>query len=273
MNSIKKAGVIGFPVAHSLSPRLHNYWLKKYNIKGEYKAYPVESENLGKFIGKLRIDKDFAGVNLTIPHKQAVIEFLDEVDDISRKIGAVNTVISENGKLIGINTDAYGFANNIGLEFPDNKKAVIIGAGGAAKAVLYVIGNLEFDEIIIVNRTRKKAEELAEESGFKVKVEDWEERGEVLKDVDLLVNTTSLGLVGNPPLEIDLSSLPKEALVTDIVYTPLITPFLEKASKRGNQVIDGLGMLLYQAVPAFEAWFGIRPEVDDELRQYLLSQR
>ncbi len=268
---IKKSGVVGWPVSHSLSPRLHNFWLKKYNIAGEYKAYPVKPEELPDFINNLRKDNDFAGVNLTIPHKEAVMELLDEVDDIATTIGAVNTIIYKNGRLLGTNTDAYGFSENIKPFISGKNKAVVLGAGGAAKAVLFALKQLGFSEIIITNRTRDRAEILSSVISHPLSVKNWENRNEILKDADLLVNTTSLGMTGKEALEIDLSLLPKTALVTDIVYSPLITPLLAQAQLRGNRLVDGLGMLLHQAVPAFEAWFGLRSEVTEELRQHVLA--
>jgi shikimate dehydrogenase len=279
VNNIKKAGVVGFPIAHSLSPRLHNYWLKKYNIAGEYKAYEVKPENLAEFIENLRNDKDFVGVNLTIPHKEAVMELLDEVDDLAKAIGAVNTIIVENGRLIGKNTDAYGFSENIKPFISGKKKAVVLGAGGAANAIWNIIIGMGFEEVIITNRTKaniEAKESLIKDIVAKVNsvfytIHEWDNRSDVLQDADLLVNTTSLGMTGKEALEIDLSKLPKTALVTDIVYSPLITPLLAQARARGNPTIDGLGMLLHQAVPAFEAWFGTKPEVTEELRQYILS--
>lgn len=271
-NNLKKSGVAGWPVAHSLSPRLHGYWLKKYKIAGEYKAYAVEPENLPEFIADMRYDKDFCGMNLTIPHKESVIELLDRVDDTALAIGAVNTIIVKDGKLFGSNTDAYGFAENIRPHIVGRKKAVVLGAGGAAKAVIVALKDLGFTEIIITNRTRERAEALLSVIRHPLSAVYWEERSEILESVDLLVNTTSLGMTGKDKLDIDLSLLPRDAVVTDIVYSPLITPLLEKAKIRGNPIVDGLGMLLHQAVPAFEAWFGIEPEVTEELRQYVLAE-
>jgi len=271
-DNIKKAGVIGWPVSHSLSPLLHNYWLKKYNIKGEYKAYPVEPENLPEFIDKLRDDSNFRGINVTIPHKEAVVDFLDSVDEIAKEIGAVNTIINNNGELLGTNTDAYGFAENIRSHLTGNKKAVVLGAGGAAKAVIFALKQQGFSQIIITNRTLERAEALSSVISHRLSVSDWKIRSEILKDSDLLVNTTSLGMTGKENLDIDLLLLPKTALVTDIVYNPITTPLLAQAQKRGNPTIDGLGMLLFQAVPAFEAFFGVRPEVTQDLRQYIINK-
>lgn len=264
--NLLKAGVVGWPVSHSLSPRLHNYWLKKNNIEGEYNSYPVEPENLAGFIEKLRSERNFMGVNLTIPHKESVMELLDEVDGVAKIIGAVNAITVKDGKLYGTNTDAYGFAENIRSSLTGNKKAVVLGAGGAAKAVIFALRQLGFEEIIISNRTRERAEEL-----FSSSVADWKKRNDILKGADLLVNTTSLGMKGKERLEIDLALLPKHALVTDIVYNPLITHLLVQAQTRGNSIVDGLGMLLNQAAPAFEAWFGKKPQITKDLRQYMLD--
>lgn len=275
---LKKAAVIGYPVKHSLSPRLHNYWLKKYNIKGEYTAIEVPPEGLAEFISTMAAN-GFCGVNLTIPHKEAVMDLLDYIDDNAKKIGAVNTIVVKAGKLFGKNTDAYGFSENISSSHHlviSSSKAVVLGAGGAAKAVIFALQQLGFKEIIITNRTRARAEELV--SSYQrtlvssITIAEWNDRNNILENADLLVNTTSLGMTGKEPLDIDLSLLPKTALVTDIVYSPLITPLLAQAIERGNPTVDGLGMLLHQAVPAFEAWFGVKPEVTNELREYVLQQ-
>lgn len=271
MVSIKKAGVVGFPVSHSLSPRLHGFWLKEYNIAGKYELYEKKPEDLAKFINVIRNDKDFVGVNLTIPHKEAVMKLLDEVDFLANVIGAVNTVINDRGKLIGRNTDAYGCAENIRSFVTGTKKAVVLGAGGAAKAVIFALKQLGFEQVIITNRTRERAEELASAISHPLLIIEWEKRSEILENSDLLINTTSLGMTGKESLEIDLSLLPKTALVTDIVYSPLETPLLAQAKAHGNPTVDGLGMLLHQAVPAFEAWFGVKPKVTEELRQYVLA--
>jgi len=268
---MKKAGVIGYPITHSLSPKLHNYWLKKYNIDGEYKAIEVKPEGLADFIKNMAAN-GYSGVNVTIPHKEAVMEFLYEIDHVAKAIGAVNTIVVKDGKLIGKNTDVAGFAENIKSHIIGKKKAVIFGAGGAARAVGKALLDLDFSQITIANRTLAKADEVRHQFDNNLEVASWEERSHLLKDADLLVNTTSLGMTGKGELEIDLSLLPTTALVTDIVYNPLITPLLAQAQARGNPTVDGLGMLLHQAVPAFEAWFGVRPVVDDELRKYMLEK-
>ena len=261
------AGVLGWPVSHSLSPKLHHHWLKTLGIDGEYKALAVEPKDLQTTLKALP-DMGWQGCNLTIPHKEAALPFLDELDDTARAIGAVNTVIVRGGKLIGSNTDAYGFAENIRAGLTGTHKAVVLGAGGAAKAVCYALHQLGFQHIVIANRTREKAEALAA-SFQNVQVGAWDNN--LLADADLLVNATSLGMTGKEPLEMDLSRLPVGALVTDIVYAPLITPLLAAAKARGNPIVDGLGMLLHQAVPGFAAWFGVRPQVTAQLREHVLG--
>lgn len=258
---LKIAGVAGWPVSHSLSPRLHNYWLKQLGIHGEYNAYEVRPEALPGFIESLRSMHGMRGCNLTLPHKEHAIALLDSVDALAQTVGAVNTIIAEDGKLHGTNTDVYGFAENIRPHMTGNGKAVILGAGGASRAVAKALLDLGFADIHITNRTRAKAEAVNAALGGVLKIEEWDMRSAVLKGADLLVNTTSLGLKGQPPLQLDLSALPKTALVTDIVYKPLLTPLLEWAQAHGNPTVDGLGMLIYQAVPGFTAWFGAPPDV------------
>lgn len=271
----KLAGVIGCPVSHSLSPKLHGFWLKEYGIDGEYIAKEVAPEALGDFIRRLP-ESGWRGCNITLPHKEAALEILNsgsinaEVDNVAQEVGAVNTiVVKENGKLWATNTDVYGFTENIRSHITKKNKAVVLGAGGAAQAVWYSLLGLEFSEIIVANRTHAKVSKL---KGKHYTIHLWEDRSTVLKDADLLVNATSLGMTGKDPLDIDLSLLPKHALVTDIVYTPLMTELLKNAKARGNPVVDGLGMLLYQAVPGFAAWFGQTPEVTDALRHHILRQ-
>lgn len=271
INSAIKAGVAGWPVSHSLSPRLHGYWLKQYHIDGEYGAFTVTAGDLPAFIASLRTHPDMRGVNLTIPHKEAVIPLLDEVDALAGSIGAVNTVLNKGGKLYGTNTDIYGFAENIRPHITGTQKAVVIGAGGAAKAVCKALQGYGFAQVVITNRTLDRAVALAGELGGSLVAAPWQERDLILEGADVLVNTTSLGLKDNPPLDVNLAALPVGALVTDVVYAPLITPLLAQAQARGNPVVDGLGMLMHQAVPAFEAWFGICPDVTPELKAYILS--
>jgi len=270
-----KAGVIGYPVKHSLSPKLHNHWLRQLRIEGEYVALEVKPDDLEKEIKSLS-QRGFAGVNLTIPYKEVAVKMLDTVDDKVKAVDAVNTIIVQEGKLQGTNTDIYGFTENIRPHLPAKKnKAVVLGAGGAAKSVCKALLDLGFTKIIVLNRTHDKAIVLAKQFKNTLTAEPWDTRSITLADTDLLVNTTSLGMVGKEPLDIDLSALPTHALVTDIVYTPLITPLLAAAKARGNPIVDGLGMLIYQAVPGFEAWFGKKPEVTPEsleqLKRMLLS--
>lgn len=273
---IKIAGVVGDPISHSLSPKLHGYWLKKYGIKGDYSAFHISANELSSFIHQLK-SNGISGVNITVPHKENILKFVDIVDDVAARIGAVNTVyFNKKGKLVGTNTDGYGFLTHLKQSIIgwDSKKgpAVIIGAGGAARAILISLLDDGAPEIRITNRTFSRAEALAAEIGDeRIKVIPWEKREKALKGARLLVNVTTLGMRGQPILDLALDQLPKEAVVYDIVYNPLQTTLLKKAKERGNITVDGLGMLLHQAVPGFQAWFGIRPEVDNELKQILLK--
>ncbi|MBX2832343.1 MAG: shikimate dehydrogenase [Rhodospirillales bacterium] len=270
------AGVMGWPVSHSKSPRLHGYWLAKYGIDGCYMPLPVEPENFQAALISLR-NLGFSGVNVTIPQKEMAMPECDELSDRARRIGAVNTVtFSKDGRMWGDNTDGYGFMENLRQEAPDvafcSGPSVVLGAGGASRAVLVALLDEGSPEIRIANRTRKRAEELAKEiNDPRIKVVDWPLASEALCDVSLVVNTTSLGMVGQPKLDIDLDGLPTSALVTDIVYAPLMTDLLVQAKARGNPIVDGLGMLLHQARPGFHRWFGIDPEVTQELRDFVLS--
>lgn len=267
-----KAGVIGHPISHSLSPKLHQYWLKHYNIDGEYRAYDVAPEALADFITRRLQEEEFAGCNITIPHKEMAVSLVHHLDESARIIGAVNTIlVRPDRRLIGMNTDAYGFAENIKPYVKNKNKAVMLGAGGAARAVIYALKVLGFKEIIITNRTQERAETVARGLGDGLSAVAWEQRSAALSNCDLLVNCTSLGLKNNPTLDIDLSHLPTDALVTDIVYNPLVTPLLAAAQARGNPIVDGLGMLLHQAAPGFEAWFGVKPQVTDALRAHIIG--
>lgn len=264
------AGVLGWPVAHSLSPRLHQYWLEKHGIDGAYVPLAVRPEDMAQVLPALA-KMGLRGVNLTLPHKELALPLLDEVTDEARAIGAVNTIVIRDGRLLGSNSDAYGFMENIRPHLPKaRQKAVVLGAGGAARAVCYALAREGFREIVVLNRTQDKASLLTTQFPH-VTSESWEKRSEVLDEADVLVNATSLGMTGKEQLEIDLSALPPRALVTDIVYTPLLTPLLLAAKKKGHPVADGLGMLLHQAVPGFEAWFGQRPLVTPELKAFVLG--
>ncbi|MEE3045533.1 MAG: shikimate dehydrogenase [Pseudomonadota bacterium] len=270
------AGVMGWPVSHSKSPRLHGYWLAKYGIDGSYMPLPVEPENFQAALISLR-NLGFSGVNVTIPQKEMAMPECDELSDRARRIGAVNTVtFAKDGRLLGDNTDGFGFIENLRQEAPDidftSGPAVVLGAGGASRAILVALLDEGSPEIRIANRTRARAEDLVREfNDRRLTVIDWPVSPDALSDVSLLVNTTSLGMVGQPKLDIDLDGLPTSALVTDIVYAPLITGLLQQAKDRGNPIVDGLGMLLHQARPGFHRWFGIDPEVTQELRDFVLS--
>ncbi len=276
-NMIKKVktGVVGWPISHSLSPRLHGFWLQRYALDGEYLAYAVKPEELGDFLRKMPED-NITGLNLTVPHKEIAFPFLDEIDENAEKIGAVNMVTQRDGRLFGNNSDGYGFLTNL-KQSAHNWTAAqgpvgVLGAGGAARAAIVSLLDDGVPEITIFNRTRERAEELATLfQDARIKVGDWEERSQSLSELSLLVNTTTLGMQGQPPLDCDLSYLPQVATVYDIVYNPLETPLLKKARERGNFCVDGLGMLLHQAVPAFKAWFSQSVEVDESLRKHMLE--
>lgn len=274
-NQIPKAGVIGWPITHSLSPRVHGYWLREHGIEGSYEAFGVEKENVSDLLKDLVAGK-YAGLNVTLPHKEAVVGYLDTTTDLAKRIGAVNTItINENGSLSGSNTDGFGFLENLKQYYPDFKAssgpAVVLGAGGAARAIIVALLDAGVPSIVLTNWQRNRAEELIEDIGGPVTVVDWEDRSKILKDAALLVNTTILGMVGKPPLDIALGLLPHDALVNDIVYAPLETELLKSAKARGNATVDGIGMLLHQARPGFAAWFGVEPQVTDDLRNYVLA--
>lgn len=273
--SSKLAGVMGWPVAHSLSPRMHSYWIKAYGIDGAYVPLPVAPENFEQAL--LALPKlGFRGVNVTVPHKEAALSLVDTADEIATRIGAVNTIaVTADGYLAGSNTDADGFLQNIALNVPDwhagSGPAVVLGAGGSARAVVAALTGAGCKSVVLVNRTVSKAEALAKHFGRSTNVCSWSTVATALKDASLLVNTTTLGLESQPPLDIDLTMLSPDAVVTDLVYAPLETAFLKDAKARGNRTVDGLGMLLYQAVPGFEQWFGVRPEVSKDLRSFVLG--
>lgn len=273
----KIAGVMGWPVEHSKSPRLHGYWLRQFGIDGTYIPMPVKPEDLERALRALPA-LGFKGTNLTIPHKEKAMAIVDQIDPIAQRIGAINTVIvQEDGSLYGTNTDAFGFAENLnqaGFSKTVKKEcAVVLGAGGASRAIIAALQDFGFKEIRIVNRNEDRAHELAASMSGQnqFSVFPWDRVAAALEGANLLVNTTSLGMVGQPALEIDLAPLGKEAWVTDAVYAPLETDLLKQARAMGFQVVDGIGMLLHQARPGFEAWFGAKPSVDDGLRAFVLS--
>lgn len=261
----KVAGVMGWPVGHSRSPMLHGHWLRQYGIDGAYVPMAVRPEKIGEALAALPA-LGFAGCNLTLPHKETALPHLAEVDGAARRIGAVNTIIVRaDGSLAGSNTDAFGFLENLKAGAPHWRPgagpAVMIGAGGAARAVGVALVDAGVPEIRILNRTRARAETLAQQLGANCRALDWDGRAKALDDAALLVNTASLGMAGQPPLDLALDALPKSAVVNDIVYVPLETPLLAEARRRGHAVVDGLGMLLHQGRPGFRAWFGVDPEV------------
>jgi shikimate dehydrogenase len=267
----KLAGVMGWPVAHSRSPKLHGFWLAHYGIAGTYVPLPVAPGRVADALKGLSA-LGFSGCNVTIPHKLEVMKLVDNVDPLAQRIGAVNTVVVEkDGKLSGFNTDGYGFVESVRDVRKDWKAdagpVVVLGAGGGARAIVVTLIAEGAKEIRLLNRTRGRAEELASAAGSNVRVLAWDKRVEALDGAALLVNTTSQGMVGQPPLDIALDALPATALVSDIVYNPLVTPLLASAKARGNTIVDGLGMLLHQARPAFRAFYGVMPEVTAELRK------
>lgn len=275
MTSIPRACVIGNPITHSKSPKLHSYWLKKYGLAGEYTALNVTEDQLEKTLRDLPA-KGFIGANVTLPHKVSVMQFADNITDRATLIGAANTLIfKDDGRIFADNTDGYGFMANLRQNAPDwdpkAGPAAIFGAGGAARAIIVALADAGVPEIVISNRTRPKAEALKDDFGARVSVIDWVQADKMLEDANTVINTTSLGMVGGQDFKVPLDRLRADAVVTDIVYNPLKTPFLEAAEQKGCTIVDGLGMLLHQGVPGFERWFGQRPEVDEETRQAVLS--
>ncbi|MER9306730.1 shikimate dehydrogenase [Mesorhizobium sp. M0293] len=264
----KKAFVTGHPIKHSRSPKIHGYWLAKHGIDGSYEAIDVAPENFAGFVKTLQAN-NYRGGNVTIPHKEAAFALAERRDQAAQEIGAVNTLWFEDGALWGGNTDAHGFAANLDDYAPgwaSNGPAVVLGAGGASRAVIHALKERGVADIRIVNRTLARAMELRDRFGAGVSAHGMAATGELLADAGLLVNTTALGMHGNEGLSADPAVLPDHAIVTDIVYVPLETPLLAAARARNLKTVDGLGMLLHQAVPGFERWFGIRPQVTAELR-------
>lgn len=269
------AGVIGWPVAHSLSPCLHGFWLRHYGIDGAYIPLPVAPEDLEAAVKALP-KLGFVGANVTIPHKETVMAYLDHVAPLAQKVGAVNTlIIGTDGKISGLSTDGFGFLASLSANQPGWQAAagaaVVIGAGGAARAIVQALIEAGAPEIRLINRTAARARALADHLGGPITLIDWQDRAAALERASLLVNATSLGMRGEPALALALDALPREAVVADIVYVPLLTGLLASAAARGNRVVDGLGMLLHQARPAFAAWFGIEPEVTSELKLSVLQ--
>jgi len=266
-----RAFIMGHPVAHSRSPMLHGYWLERYGIPGSYERIDVPPEKLKDFFDSYR-ETGWIGGNVTVPHKTAVIPYLDRIDDAAKAMGAVNTICWDNDILLGGNTDSIGFMGNIDELFPgwdkNAKRALVLGAGGATRAAVFGLLGRGL-EVSICNRTVSKAETLAAHFGDGVSAHGLDAIAALMEDCDLLVNTTSLGMVGQPPLEIDLSPLKADAIVYDVIYVPLETAILKAARAKGHRTVDGLGMLLHQGVEGFSRWFGLRPEVTPELRKLL----
>ncbi|PBB91108.1 shikimate dehydrogenase [Mesorhizobium sp. WSM3864] len=269
----KRAFVTGHPIAHSRSPKIHRHWLEEYGIDGSYQAIDVRPEDFAAFLKSLD-ENGYRGGNVTIPHKEAAFALVARRDEAAEAIGAVNTLWLEDGVLWGGNTDALGFAGNLDEHAPGwaaNGPAVVLGAGGASRAVVHALKDRGINDIRIVNRTLARAEELADRFGAGVSAHGAGAVGELLSDAGLLINTTALGMHGNEILAADPAGLPGHAIVTDIVYVPLETPLLAAARARGLKTVDGLGMLLHQAVPGFERWFGKRPEVTPQLRRMIVA--
>lgn len=272
---IPLAGVIGSPIAHSRSPALHSYWLRRYGIQGHYIPMDIAQADLREALQMLP-RMGFVGLNVTIPHKETVLGLADIVTDRAALIGAANTLIfRKDGKVHADNTDGSGFIANLRQHAPDwqpqSGPAMVFGAGGAARAVIAALIEVGVPEIFLSNRTRARAEALRADFGAKIRIVDWVQAANTLCDANLLVNTTSLGMVGKPPFNVPFDNLKPSALVNDLVYTPLRTEFLDNAARRGCHTVDGLGMLLHQAAPGFERWFGQRPDIDDETRRAALG--
>lgn len=269
------AGVMGWPIAHSRSPRIHNYWFARHGVEGAYVPLAVEPGRLETALRALPA-LGFSGCNLTIPHKEAALAFLDDIDPAARRIGAVNcVVVGKDGALIGRNYDGYGFIASLqegapGWRAPDGA-CVVIGAGGGARAIVSGLIEAGATDIRVFNRTRARADRLAADFGAPVAAFDWAARNDALAGAGLLVNTTSQGMIGQEPLDLSLAALPTSAVVADIVYAPLETPLLAAARRLGATPVDGLGMLLHQARPAFRDWTGVMPEATPELRARIVA--
>lgn len=279
MSFIPRALVIGFPIGHSRSPLIHGFWLKTLNISGIYNKEEVAPGTVGAFLKALP-GRGIAGANITVPHKEEAFAACDRLTDRARLVRAVNTVWFEDGVLVGDNTDGIGFLAHLDATHPSwdstHPRIVLLGAGGAARGIAAPLAARAPREIVIVNRSRDRAEALAADlrllaPAIPVRAADWQDRAKALAGCDLLINTTSLGMKGKPPLELDLSPLDAGAIVADIVYVPLETPLLAAARARGLRALDGLGMLLHQAAPGFARWFGVMPPVSEDLRAHIVA--
>ena len=270
--SLKKAFVIGHPIDHSRSPLIHNFWIRQHGLDAVYEALEVTPANLPKFVARLK-GGEFVGGNVTLPHKQSIMNYCSTTSSSAQAIGAVNTLRIAQGEIVGSNSDHFGFVDNLDQQAPgwahSLKTAIVLGAGGAARAVVFALLRRGVEQIVVLNRTVAKAQNLAASFGERVSAGTLNEFAAHAAEAGLLVNTSAVGLNGTRFEGLELDALPKSALVNDIVYTPLQTPLLKQAQKRGLPTVDGLGMLLHQAIPGFEMWFGVRPEVTPELRQMI----
>jgi shikimate dehydrogenase len=269
------AGIMGWPVGHSRSPVLHGHWLNRHGVAGAYVPLPVRPDQLGAALRALPL-LGFAGCNLTIPHKVAALDHIDHIDPMARRIGSINTIIVRpDGALEGRSTDGAGFVAHLVAEHPawtpGRRPVALLGAGGAARAIAAALAEAGETEIRLLNRTDRRAWDLVTEFGPPLRFWPWDDRAAALAETHLVINSTALGMVDQPPLALDPTQLPVDAIVADIVYVPLETPLLAVARARGNPVLDGLGMLLHQARPGFAAWFGIEPAVDAALRRAVLA--
>ncbi|MBL0374155.1 shikimate dehydrogenase [Rhizobium sp. KVB221] len=274
--SLTKAFVCGHPIKHSRSPKIHNYWLRNFELHGHYEAVDVEPGNFAGFISALKSgESGYVGGNVTIPHKERAFHLADLPDDLAKELGAANTLYMDRGQLCATNTDGYGFLSNLDEQAPgwdDTRNiAVVFGAGGASRAIVQAVRNRGFREIHVLNRTVGRAQELADLFGPRIHAGPIDALVERMAGANLFVNTTSLGMDDSGAFDIDFTPMAESGLVTDIVYVPLMTPFLSQAKQQGRRVADGLGMLLHQAVPGFEKWFGKRPEVTAALRSLIVD--
>jgi shikimate dehydrogenase len=264
------AGVMGWPVAHTRSPAIHNHWIARHGLKGAYVQLPVHPDRLEAAIRGLPA-LGFAGCNITVPHKVSAMHFMDELHPVARRVAAINTVVVQpDGRLLGMNNDGAGYIQSLRDADPswrgDTGPALVLGAGGAARAIVVALLDEGVPELRITNRTMERAQVLAEAFGDRVKVLPWSERNDAMAGVSLLVNTTTLGMHGQPPLDVALDALPLAAMVSDAIYMPMETPLLTQARLRGQRTVNGLGMLINQARPAFASWFGVLPDITPELR-------
>ena len=269
------AGVMGWPVAHTRSPAIHNHWIARHGLKGAYVQLPVHSDRLEAALRGLPA-LGFAGCNVTVPHKVSAMHFMDELHPTAQRVAAINTIVVQpDGSLLGMNNDGAGYVQSLRDADPtwrgDAGPALVLGAGGAARAIVVALLDEGVPELRITNRTLERAQALAEAFGERVKVVPWAQRNDAMAGVSLLVNTTTQGMHGQPPLDVALDALPAAAMVSDAIYIPMETPLLAQARLRGHRTVNGLGMLLNQARPAFKAWYGVMPEITPELRAAILA--